>query len=155
MGDTELMSREGSDVVLADLRSIGLPEGYCLTTVQELMSTIANNFKAVVPKSITNVLVSNQQPTSTERDSIWFRQSNSGTFIGIYVFDGTTWQQVFPGPGAITRINGNSATPPAGYEVITNTKVGFNAADVTALQAENLPAGPAPRRVYWATFVGF
>jgi len=149
------MSREETDVVLANLRAIGLPEGYCFETVQQLIETITNNIKAVVPKSITNVIVSNVQPTSSERNSIWFRQSNAGTFIGIFVFDGITWQQVFPAPGAITRINGNSATPPAGYAVLTSAIPGFTPADVTALQAQNLPVGAGPWRVYWAVFIGF
>lgn len=155
------MSREAANYTLADLKLVGLPQGYCFESIEQLLKTIEEYFKAVVPGTVTNVVVGPNEPLSTQRTFLWVRQSNSGTFSGFYVFNGTNWVQIYPVPGIsgnagqLFRINGDSANPPSGFEPLSASTAGFNAGDVAALLAENLPAGAGPWRVYWATFVGF
>lgn len=100
---------------------VGLPDTLCYQTIEELVNDLPNILQVSIdPPLITNVIVSATQPLSGQAGSVWFRVSNGGTFIGIYMFSGGTWTQVFPAPGEIRWVVGDSANPPAGFILTDN-----------------------------------
>lgn len=74
----------------------GIPENACFTSFVDLLKSLPTYLGVQVPASITNVIVSNVQPTSSQTTSIWFRMSNAGSFIGIYVFSQGVWHNIYP-----------------------------------------------------------
>lgn len=95
------------------------------------------------PSELTNVVVSAIQPLSGQENYVWFRMSNGGTFIGIYIYSGGAWRQVFPAPGNIQWVYGNSATPPAGF-ILTDDAGGISSDIKNHLKTFWFPAGPGP-----------
>ena len=93
----------------------GFPDTVCYTSFKKLLEDLPNFFKVQIPKSITNVIVSNVQPLEKDRNSIWFKLNNAGIFIGICVFSGGTWVQMFPVPNELPWIFGDSREVPEGY----------------------------------------
>lgn len=87
----------------------------CYTSIQQLLRDFPKLFDVELPAGISNVIVSNQEPTATQRSAVWFRMSNGGTFIGIYLFSSGAWRQFFPVPQTLYRIYGDSREPPFGY----------------------------------------
>jgi len=105
-----------SNSVEASVQITGLPDGTCFESFGELLQALPQYLQVLIPNNITNVIVSNTQPNATQRDYVWFRKSNGGVFIGIYLFSDGTWRQLFPVPGQIYRIaGGDSRDPPAGF----------------------------------------
>ncbi len=105
-----------SGVVNGALVAVGNPDFACFTDFASLWKAIPQFFAVSIPSNITNVIVSNVQPTSSQTSYIWFRMSNGGQFIGVYLYSGGTWKQIFPAPGQITWTTyGTAATPPPGY----------------------------------------
>lgn len=103
-------------IIPNSLKLIGNPDLECFTTFKEFVAAIPSMFGVDVPNTITNVVVSNIQPTDTQRTAVWFRMSNGGSFIGIYLFTEGAWRQVFPVEGQGYRIfGGDSRDPPFGY----------------------------------------
>lgn len=149
------MSRDDSSINLANLVSVGLPQDFCFENVQQLIQGISQYFKAVIPDSITNVIVSNSQPTSTERDSMWVRLSASGTIMGIYFYTGITWKQVLPAPNEVIWMYGDSADVPEGFILVDGSNPNFTAPEVAYLQGMFYPAGPGPWTYFAVTFAGF
>jgi hypothetical protein len=149
------MSTEDVDVTLANLRSVGLADDFCFSSTSELLKAIEQNFKAVIPNTITNVIVSNAQPQSTERNSVWFRLSNSGTFTGIYMFTGTTWAQVIPAPNQVIWMYGDSNNVPVGFQLVDSNNPNFTIAQVNHIKSFYYPAGAGPYSYFAVTFSGF
>lgn len=104
-----------STTVAVPVQSLGIPQNACFTNFQELLSLLQQYLVVQVPRSISNVIISNTQPTSAERNSLWVRENNGGQFIGIYVYDGTTWRQVLPTPNGIFKMYGDSRSIPEGF----------------------------------------
>lgn len=132
------MSQESSSVptvVMGSLKLLGLPDTQCFKSFTEIWKAIEDNFAVILPTSITNVVVSNIQPLDTQRDAVWFRLSNGGTFIGIYMFSDGAWRQVFPVPQTVYTVYGDSRNPPAGY-ILTDDSGALTLAQRTHLKAE-------------------
>lgn len=108
------MSKE-SNIVSAPLAIRGDPSTACFTNIGEFIESLPNFLIAQIPTSITNVIISNIQPLDSERNTIWFRLNNAGTFIGIYVFSDGTWIQMFPPPQGVFGMYGDSRDVPKGY----------------------------------------
>lgn len=108
------MSKE-SNIVSAPIAIKGDPTTACFTTVGDFIEALPNFLVAEIPTSITNVVISNIQPLDSQRTDIWFRLSNGGTFIGIYVFSDGTWIQMFPPPQGLFSMYGDSRDVPKGY----------------------------------------
>lgn len=105
-----------SNASLAQVQIKGLVDETCFSSFQEFIQAIPSFLQVLVPRTVTNVTVSNVQPLDTQRDYVWFRRSNGGVFMGIYVYSEGTWRQVFPVPDGVTRIaGGDSRNPPDGY----------------------------------------
>lgn len=127
----------------------GVPEAACFDTFAELLGSLSQYLSVeIAASSISNVVISNQQPGALDKGKIWFRLDNSGSFLGIYVFTGTVWAQVLPAPGQIFWINGNAATPPKGFQLIPDDTSVFSNVQYAALF-------PDTTKVYPAFFVGF
>lgn len=105
------------DLVYGELQVIGIPDTYCFESAQQYYESIAKNFRPVFSRTITNVVISNVQPTEEERQSLWIRMSNGGQYIGQYVFSGTSWKQISPAPQGLFRMYGDSRSVPEGYKL--------------------------------------
>lgn len=150
------MSREPGNITLAPIKITGLPDNYCFTTIQALLRDLQTYAFAEIPGSITNVHVGNTQPTSTQRSDVWFRQNADGKFIGIYMFDGSTWKQVLPAPQQIIWMYGDSTDIPAGFLLIDNDNSHFTTPEVTSIQTAYYPTpGTPPYTIFAVTWEGF
>lgn len=147
--------RDDSSLNLAEIRAFGLPQDFCFENVTQLISAISQYFKAVIPNDITNVIVSQSQPTSTQRMNMWVRLSASGTFIGIYFFNGTTWVQVLPIPNGVFWMHGDSTDVPEGFQLVDTGNPNFTAPEITHIKSFYYPAGPGPYTYFAVTFAGF
>ena len=120
------MSTE-ADSVEGTIELVNVPDTACYTSFANLLRDLQNYIQVRVPKSVTNVVVSNVQPLDTQRNSVWFRQSNGGVFMGIYLYSNGSWQQFFPVPRSIYRVSGDSRNPPEGF--ITTDDANFLTSD--------------------------
>lgn len=126
----------------------GVPEAACFDTFSELLNSLSKYLSVeIAQSSISNVVISNQQPGALDVNKIWFRLANSGSFIGIYKFSGTQWVQVLPAPGQVFWMAGNSASPPTGFALLPDDEVVFSHAQYATLF-------PDLTKCYPATFVG-
>jgi hypothetical protein len=149
------MSREPGNVIAVPLKLSGLPEGYCFSSLEDLLKVLQNNLFAEVPDTITNVQVSNLQPTSSQRADVWFRLNSGGKFIGIYMFDGVTWRQVLEAPNQVTWMYGDSADVPEGFQLIDTGHPSFTAPEIAHIKGFYYPAGAGPYTYFAVTYVGF
>lgn len=128
----------------------GLPDDTCFTTFAELLKALVEFMSLEIPASITNVVVSNVQPLDDQRNAVWFRMSNGGDFIGIYIFSGGTWIQIYPVPGVqFLRIAGDSTLPPAGYVLGNDPSLGLTAAQIAHIEGQWLLD---PTLTFWVIF---
>lgn len=147
------------DLVRAAIVLLGLPENTCFTSFQDFITQLPNLIGAEIPSDITNVVVSNTQPSDSQTTSIWFRLSNSGSFISINVFSNGAWRTIYPvnvdSPTDTLQIFdfiGDPALPPPGF-TNTNDAPGIDSAMATALAATWFTAGT--QTYYTAVFTGF
>jgi len=101
--------------VRGSLKIDNLPDLACFDSFEELLKAIPNFYSVEVPRSITNVTVSNIEPDDTQRNNLWVRQDDAGGFIGLFVFAAGNWQQVSPIPNGIFRMFGDSRDIPPGF----------------------------------------
>ena len=138
------------------VKVIDVPDDACLTTVRDLLLSL-QKYLAVEfgVERITNVAVSSDEPGDMDRDMVWFRLDNAGNFLGIFVFVQGSWVQMFPPPGALYKIVGDSASPPDGYALVTNLLPQFTDAMVAKLQQEWVPApNGIDYRIFHVVYVG-
>lgn len=152
---------QSSDVVNAPIAVLNLPDLLCVKDLREFLSVLPNYLVALIPTSVTNVIISPSQPLEGERSSLWIRLSNSGGFLGFYVFTGGQWTAIFPVPNsviAIFRNPGDPTTPPAGYTRLDDLSgVVMDPTIVTAREATWVPdtSMPGEYLFYEALFTGF
>lgn len=84
------------NVVSGALVIQNIPENACFTSYVEMLKSLPTYLGVQIPASVTNVVVSNIQPSSSQTTSVWFRLSNAGTFLGIYVFSQGEWHNIYP-----------------------------------------------------------
>lgn len=127
--------------------------------MQEFIQALPSMIAAEVPSGITNVIVSNVQPTDSQTQDVWFRLSNSGSFLSINVFSQGAWRTIYPvnttSPVDTLQIfwfQGDPTEPPAGW-TNTNDAVGLDATIKTTLAAQWI-VGPSST-YYSAVFTGF
>lgn len=122
--------------VIGQLVLTALPELQCFTNFTDFLKTLPSLYSVEVPATVTNVIVSASQPTSSQTTSIWVRLSNSGAILGIYVFSGGSWVQISPSPNQVIWMYGDSSNPPDGYKTTDDASgVEISAALATALKA--------------------
>lgn len=132
--------------VLGELILKALPELQCYTNFTEFLKALPSIYAVEVPATVTNVIVSNAQPTSSQTTSVWIRLSNSGLVLGIYVFSSGQWIQISPAPNQIIWVYGDSAAPPAGYMTTTQAEAAglISSTLATALEAEWIAGALTP-----------
>ena len=102
--------------VIGKLVLKALPELQCFTNFNDFLKALPSLYAVEVPSTVTNVIVSPSQPTSSQTSSVWVRTNNSSQFLGIYVFSEGNWIQICPAPGQIIWAYGDSSAPPDGYK---------------------------------------
>lgn len=147
-----------TDVIQGALKLLGLPDDKCWSSFSEFLQDFPNLYGVEISNKITNVIVSNAQPLDSERDTVWIRTDNSGSFIGIFLYGAGTWQQMFPAPNQLFRMYGLSTSLPAGFTLATHVNVpAITTAMETQLKTGWYPAPPSagPYTVFDAVFTGF
>ncbi len=147
------------NVVKAPLVIQNIPENACFTTFKELLEALPQYLAVQIPDSITNVIVSNVQPSSSQTTSIWFRTSNSGGFMGIYVFAQGEWHNIYPiNDGnqiqmqTFTSLDG---TVPEGWTKVETGDPLLPADLVASYVSNNFTSGTGVVQRFWAYFSGF
>ena len=123
------------DVITGTVKLKGFIEDTCYTSLKEFIAALPNILYTEIPSEATNIVVGSQQPSNDQRDAVWFRQDNAGTFVGVYVYSAGTWKQIVPSPQQIIKMYGDSRSIPDGYQLIDATNPNFTAAEVTAIQS--------------------
>lgn len=108
------MSSE-NDLIRGAVKLDTFIEDKCFTSWKEFIAALPGMLTVEIPASITNVNVGNQQPSDSERDNLWIRKDNAGSFLGIYLYASGSWKKIYPVPGEFNIIFGDSRTPPDGY----------------------------------------
>lgn len=117
----------------------GIIEDQCIESIAQLLEALPDLLGVEIPSGITNVVVSNIQPSDNQTTSVWFRLSNAGSFMGIYVFANGIWNAIYPtnveGVQIFWQYSATGAVP-AGFEKITVDTANISSAVVTALIAQ-------------------
>jgi len=133
-----------------------LPDLFCFTDAKDFLTQLPNLLGVEVPADITNVIVSNTQPLDSQTTDVWFRISNSGSFMGIYVFSQGQWRAVFPYPNGVYWMYGDSRTVPEGYALIDSSNAAVAPAVTASLMTQYVPDPGNTYFLYFAvTYVGF
>ncbi len=148
------------NVIKANLVIENLPQNACFTSFLDLLQSIPQYMSAAIPSSVTNVIVSNIEPTSSQTTSIWFRFSNAGTFLGIYVFSAGVWHNIYPiNDGNQVQIQtfvSVDGTVPSGWKKVEVGDPLLPPAVVTALVANDvLDPTSTFDQMFSAYFIGF
>lgn len=150
------MPHSDSNLVLAPLVIQGLPEGQCFTSFEDLLRSLTKFLSVAIPLNITNVVVSNIQPTDNQRTNVWLRIGNDGNFVGAFLYAIGQWRQIFPQPNGVFWFYGNSAQIPEGYLLVNLDNPHFTSTQVGVIQQQFIPPGPLePYTYYAATYEGF
>ena len=139
------------------IKTINVPDDMTLTTVRDLVLQLSQLLAVEFDVSkLTNVVVSNDEPSQADKDVIWFKVDNSGNFAGVYVYVQSAWTQMFPCPQSLYKVYGDSRQLPAGYALVSNTLSGFTAAMVAKLQEEWLliPGTTDAYSIFHVVYVG-
>lgn len=146
----------GVDVIRGALKLDSFLEGKCFTSWADFVAAIPSMFSVEVPSGITNVTISNQSPSDTDRDHLWIKVDGSGSFLGFFIYTSGAWQQIYPAPNQLFLMYGDSRYPPAGYTVATDDP------NISATMLANLKkiwtlGGTSPDwwTVFHATYTGF
>lgn len=121
-----------NDVIRGALKIDNFPEGCCFISFEEMIKSLPSWFTVEVPSDVTNVVVGVTPPSEAQRDAVWFKTGSNGSLIGIFMYSTGQWRQVYPVPGQMTRIVGDSRTPPTGY-----------------ILANDLSVAPSPSAATW------
>lgn len=124
-----------SDVIRGAIKLDSLVSGCCFTSWEDFVKAIPTLFSVEVPATITNVVISNLQPGSSLRDNLWIRLDNSGSFMGLFIYTGGLWQQIFPTPQGIFKMYGDSRVIPSGYLLADTSNPHLTAGEAAALMA--------------------
>lgn len=151
-----MSSATESDVITGALKLLGKVDCECFTSWQDFIAQIPKMFGVVVPASITNVVISDQQPDDDQREYLWIKRSTSGSVVGLFVYATGDWRQLFPTPKGIIRMFGDHRNIPAGYQLIDASNPNFTAAEVTHIQSSwMLSSDSSYYTIFDVTYVGF
>lgn len=85
------MSRDNTRDIVGRLELIGLLDALCIESVPDLLAQLPELFRPVFSREITNVIFSTTEPNITNRDTLWVKQNNAGSVIGLYTYSGGKW----------------------------------------------------------------
>lgn len=145
-----------NDVLRGAIKIDNFLEGKCFTSWKDFVLALPQMLSVEVPTSVTNVTVGTVQPGDDEKDNLWIRRDNSGSFLGMYTFAAGSWKQIFPVPNEIFYVYGDSRNPPAGYSFVEDVTT-FSADELTKMRQIWHLGGSSP--TWYSTFhivyVGF
>lgn len=148
-------------IVKGAIKVQGVPASACFKNFAELLNALGTYLTVeIANQAFSNLVISNQQPGQADRDKVWWRLSNSGSFVGIYFFENGQWTQVYPAPGEIFWLgpspgHPDSSNPPTGWKLLELSDGLFSAADYNQIIALAVPNGGVPPFVmYPAIYVG-
>lgn len=145
-----------ANITIGSLVVKNLPDLFCFKDARDLISQMPTILGVEVPNSVSNVVVSNEEPSSSQTTSVWFRISNSGGFIGIYVFSQGKWQLIFPTPNGIFWMYGDSTDIPEGYMLVDASNPAVDPVISAALVATYIDDPTVTFYIYFAvTWIGF
>lgn len=144
-------------ITIAGVKVKGVPEYACLTSMGDWLKLLEQHLQVEIPGSVSNVVVSNQQPAENERNKVWFRVDNSGSFVGIYVYSLGKWRKIIPVDGQVSWIKGDSRAVPDGYLLVDADNPNFTAAEANVLKSQYIlePLAGAFYTYFAVTFEGF
>ena len=122
---------ESNDVIRGVLKIDNLPDTECFTSWSDFLKRLPYLLSVELPASVTNVNVGSSQPTDDERDNLWVRKDNSGSFLGLFIYAQGSWRQIFPAQNSPILMLGDSRVIPSGYTL---------ASDVTFVTTDQLTA---------------
>lgn len=144
-----------SDVVKGDLVVTNLPDLACFSTFAEFLAALPDFVSVEIPNSVTNVVVSNVQPTDSQTSYLWIRLTNSGAFLGLFVFSNGLWRQIYPVPNQLFRVYGLSNDIPDGFQLATDSTA-LSSAQKTFLQGTwHLSPDTVNYDIFDIVYVGF
>jgi hypothetical protein len=85
-----------TDVIRGTLKLDTFQEGRVYSNVDDLIQSLADIFAIEIPTTVTNVIVSSEEPGDDFKTGVWVRRNTAGTFSGIYLFQAGAWTKVFP-----------------------------------------------------------
>lgn len=144
---------ESDDSVPAEVRILNLPDLACYQSFQELLLSLPTWLQVLVPVTVTNVIVSNTEPSASQVNYVWFRRNNAGTILGIYLYSNGAWNQFFPAPGQVFTLAGDPTSPPVGY-VNTDNSITLTAPQKTFFKNQWRSNGSGGYDVYTAVVEG-
>ena len=145
-----------SDVIRGAIKLDSFIQGRCFTSWEDFIKQLPTLLAIELPPDITNITIGNQQPTDDQRDNLWIRKDNSGSFLGFYLYAQGAWQQIFPVPNEIFLIYGDSRAVPAGYQLASNSSQ-LTVNQVTVLKKLWHLGGTSPDwyDMFHVTYIGF
>lgn len=149
-----------TNVIRGGLVVQNIPENACFTSFVELLKALPTYLGVQIPDSVTNVIVSNIQPTSGDTTKVWFRLNNAGSFVGIYVFSQGEWRNIYPindgNQFTIQTFVSLDGSVPSGWKKIETGDPDLPVAVVSSFVAENVldPSSTFAQR-FAAYFIGF
>lgn len=140
-----------NSVVLGALKVQGVPERASISTWEELIKSIPTFIGVELPTGISNVIVGNTQPQEEDRDKLWIRRDNNGTFIGFYAFCSGKWSPVYAIPDdGVYWFTGDSSNVRDGFVLIDTGDPVIPSYLVQALKAKYIPQSSGPGYAYFA-----
>lgn len=113
---------DNSNITVAGAVKIkNLTDLRCYKSFEDMLLDLVNNMILEIPTSITNVVISNQQPTDDKRESLWIRLNSAGGFIGVYLFSDGSWTLIYPIPSSVYWFYGDSRNPPEGFRLMNGS----------------------------------
>jgi hypothetical protein len=145
-----------NDVLRGTVKLDGFLEGCCFTSWDDFVKKLPSLLAIEIPSNVTNVTIGNTQPTDDERDNLWIRKDNSGSFLGMFIYSQGTWQQIYPPPLSAILMLGDSRVIPAGYQLASDVTF-VDAATLTALQSLWVIGGTSPTwyKMFHVFYTGF
>lgn len=147
------------NVVSGALVVQGIPENACFTSFTDLLKALPTYLGVQIPASVTNVIVSNVQPSSSQTTSIWFRYSNAGSFLGIYVFSQGEWHNIYPindgNQFQIQTFVSLDGTVPEGWTKVAAGDPNLPGPVVTSITSQDFTNGAGVVQKFSAYFSGF
>lgn len=116
------------------LKINNIPDLACFKTFTDLLKALPEFYSVEIPNDITNVVISSSEPDESQRDSLWIKTDTSGSFIGLFLYTGGAWNQIYPAPNEIFWVYGDSDDIPAGYELVDTGNANFTTAEIAHLQ---------------------
>lgn len=148
-----------SNVILGELILKNLPDGFCFTDAKDFVAQLPNLLGVEIPGTVTNVVVSNVEPTSSQTTALWVRLSNSGSFLGLYVFASAQWHQVYPIQDShvnqIFWLTSDDASVPEGFQKVTLASTDVPPDTIPFIMSQYVQDSGGNDIYFAATYVGF